>query len=189
MLVEFDFNLSQTDYEKFLKQEGQVYWLYGLSGSGKSTLANELCKYFFSEKRFAIILDGDSLRKTLNKDLGFSEEDRTENLRRMAEMAKFLAQKGVIVIASFITPLIAQRKMISQILKETQHQLVFIDSDIETCMKRDPKGIYKSYQEGKIQGLTGMDAPFEIGNPSVQIDTSSGPISSSLDSFIKTLIH
>ncbi len=167
-LSEFDFYLSKENYESLLGQSGKVLWFYGLSGSGKSTLANELSKNLFKKGKFVIVLDGDSMRKTISKDLGFSDEDRRQNLLRMAELAKFLASKGVIVLASFITPLKNIRDEISQVMRGVDFEFILVDADISVCQERDPKGLYKK----KIKNFTGIDSPFEKDVDHLSIDTT-----------------
>jgi len=189
VLKPFKNTIQESDYERLLGQKGRVIWFYGLSGSGKSTLSDALNRTLHERGRFSLILDGDSIRGTINQDLGFSEADRSENLRRTAELARFLAKRGAIVIVSFITPYREIRKKIADILHDVPHQLVFVNAGIETCKKRDPKGIYQAYKEGKIKSLTGVDASFEIGPHDFELDTELSSIEESLrDLIAKTQI-
>jgi adenylyl-sulfate kinase len=185
ILKPFTNSITEHDYEKLLGQRGRVIWFYGLSGSGKSTLSDALNRELYGRGRFSIILDGDTIRGSINQDLGFSESDRAENLRRTAQIARFLAQRGAIVIVSFITPFRAVRAKISGILHDVPHELIFVKAGIETCKKRDPKGIYAAYNEGKIKSLTGVDASFEIGPHDFELDTESSTIDETLQDLIK----
>jgi adenylylsulfate kinase len=151
-----------------------VVWLYGLSGSGKSTIANALEKRLFEMGNHTYCLDGDNIRLGLNKDLGFSAIDRLENVRRVAEVAKLMADAGLIVIVSLITPYEEQRKMIREILKGERLLEVYVKCDLETCEQRDPKGLYKKARAGEIQQFTGISDPFEEPlNANVVVDTPS----------------
>lgn len=138
-----------------------VVWLYGLSGSGKSTLANALEKRLFEMGNHTYCLDGDNTRLGLNKDLGFTAVDRVENVRRVAEVAKLMADAGMIVLASLITPYEEQRSLVKEILKEERLLDVYLECDLATCEKRDPKGLYKKARVGEIINFTGISDPFE----------------------------
>jgi adenylyl-sulfate kinase len=184
VLKEFRYTIGEKDYEALLGQKGRVIWLYGLSGSGKSTISDALNRDLYARGRFSIILDGDTIRSTINQDLGFSAADRNENVRRSAELARFLAKRGAIVIVSFITPFRASREKIAEILRDVPHTLLYVKAGIETCKKRDPKGIYRAYNEGKITSLTGIDSSFEIGPHDFELDTES----QSVDETLKDLL-
>jgi adenylylsulfate kinase len=152
--------LDRAAKEELLGQKGIVLWLYGLSGSGKSTIANEAERALHSEGRMTVILDGDNLRTGLNSNLGFSDDDRTENVRRVAETAKLLAGQGMIVFVSVITPLRRQRSLAGEIIGPDFHE-VYVKADFDTCAGRDPKGLYAKAKEGKISQFTGQDSGFE----------------------------
>jgi adenylylsulfate kinase len=152
--------LGRLDKEKLLGQRGLVLWLYGLSGSGKSTVANEVERALHAEGRMTVILDGDNLRVGLNKNLGFSDDDRTENVRRVSETAKLLAGQGIIVLVSVITPLRAHRRSAADIIGPDFHE-IYVKADFDTCAGRDPKGLYAKAREGKIGQFTGKDSGFE----------------------------
>jgi adenylylsulfate kinase len=152
--------LGRLDKEKLLGQRGLVLWLYGLSGSGKSTVANEVERALHAEGRMTVILDGDNLRVGLNKNLGFSDDDRTENVRRVSETAKLLAGQGIIVLVSVITPLRAHRRSAADIIGPDFHE-IYVKADFDTCAGRDPKGLYAKAREGKISKFTGKDSGFE----------------------------
>jgi adenylyl-sulfate kinase len=138
-----------------------VVWLYGLSGSGKSTIANALEKRLFEMGNHTYCLDGDNTRLGLNKDLGFSAIDRLENVRRVAEVAKLMADAGNIVLVSLITPYEEQRILVKEILKNELFLDVYLDCDLATCEQRDPKGLYKKARAGEISNFTGISDPFE----------------------------
>ncbi len=152
--------LGRFDKEKLLGQRGLVLWLYGLSGSGKSTVANEVERALHAEGRMTVILDGDNLRTGLNRNLGFSDDDRTENVRRVSETAKLLAGQGIIVLVSVITPLRAHRRSAAEIIGPDFHE-IYVKADFDTCAGRDPKGLYAKAKEGKIGQFTGKDSGFE----------------------------
>jgi adenylylsulfate kinase len=172
-------NLTQQDLtvrlDQRLKLKGHkslVIWFTGLSGSGKSTIANELDKLFNTNGLHTYILDGDNLRLGLNKDLTFTQEDRTENLRRVAEVAKIMTDAGIITIAAFITPLSSDRELVKDIIGIENFYDVFVDTSLEECMKRDVKGLYKKAQAGEIKNFTGISAPFEKpSNCHIRIET------------------
>jgi adenylylsulfate kinase len=138
-----------------------VVWLYGLSGSGKSTIANALEKRLFEMGNHTYCLDGDNTRLGLNKDLGFSAIDRLENVRRVAEVAKLMADAGNIVLVSLITPYEEQRTLVKEILKNERFLDVYLECDLATCEQRDPKGLYKKARAGEISNFTGISDPFE----------------------------
>lgn len=163
--------LDRAAKEKLLGQRGIVLWLYGLSGSGKSTIANEAERALHSDGRLTVILDGDNLRTGLNSNLGFSDDDRTENVRRVAETAKLLAGQAMIVFVSVITPLRHHRSMAREIIGPDFHE-VYIKADFDTCAGRDPKGLYAKAREGKIGQFTGRDSGFEEpGEAALVLDT------------------
>lgn len=152
-------------------KRGKVLWFTGLSGSGKSTIANLLSK----ELENSIVLDGDILRSGLSKDLGFSKEDRTENHRRVAEVAKIISNLGYNVIVAFISPYEIHRKTAKEILGD-KYVEIYISTSIDECIKRDPKGLYKRVKDGNIKNFTGIDDPYEIPkNPDIIVNTKNSP--------------
>ena len=168
--------LDRAAKEELLRQKGIVLWLYGLSGSGKSTIANEVERMLHGEGRLTVILDGDNLRTGLNGNLGFSDDDRTENVRRVAETAKLLAGQGIIVFVSVITPLRRQRAAAREIIGPDFHE-IYVKADFETCAERDPKGLYAKAKEGKIGQFTGKDSGFEEPeDPALLLDTQARSI-------------
>jgi adenylylsulfate kinase len=160
-LVEHAHKVTKEDRQQLLKQKSPVIWLTGLSGSGKSTIANELAIKLQQEGKLAYILDGDNVRMGLNKDLGFSDNDRKENIRRIAEVAKLLSDAGVIVITAFISPFREEREKAKEITGRDNFIEVFVRTSLETCEKRDPKGLYKKARAGEIPMFTGIDSPYE----------------------------
>ncbi|MCT4635850.1 MAG: adenylyl-sulfate kinase [Rickettsiales bacterium] len=145
-----------------LKQQGMVVWFTGLSGSGKSTITAELENYLFQQGYLVYRLDGDNIRHGLNNDLGFSKDDRTENVRRIAEVASLFRDAGFITLVSVITPLENMRTMAKNIIGKEYYKEIYVDAQLETCIKRDPKGLYKKALDGEILQFTGISDAFEI---------------------------
>lgn len=170
--TEFHRFLERKDKERLLQQKGVVVWLYGLSGSGKSTIANIAERRLHEAGRFTSILDGDNLRAGLNSNLGFSDEDRAENIRRNSEVAKLFASQGIINIVSVITPRRELRALARKTIGEDFIE-VFVKADYASCAKRDPKGLYAKAQAGKIKQFTGKDSGFEEpeGEAELVLDT------------------
>lgn len=158
---EFERFLKRTDREKHLKQKSIVIWLYGLSGSGKSTLANALDRRLHKNGFHSYTLDGDNLRTGLNNGLGFSDEDRYENIRRAAEVAKLFLEAGTIVITSFITPQKKFRSLAKEIIGAADFLEVYLQCSFEQCAKRDVKGLYQKAQKGQVEQFTGHKSTFE----------------------------
>ena len=165
--------VAPEEKETLLGQKGTVLWMYGLSGSGKSTIAAALERSLHEDGRFVVILDGDNFRHGLNSDLGFSDDDRKENVRRVAEVAKIFASQGIIVLVSVITPKRELRAQARTILGDFFHE-VFIKASFETCAARDPKGLYAKVAAGEIKQFTGKDSGFEEPDQAeLTIDTES----------------
>lgn len=168
----FDRMLPRSAKEALLGQSGAVVWMYGLSGSGKSTLAHRLERELHAEGRLVKVLDGDNVRSGLNRNLGFSDEDRLENIRRVAEVAKLFADCGVVVIASFITPHNELRRLAREIVGDADLLEVYVKASYETCAERDPKGLYAKVRAGEVRQFTGRDSAFEEPDrPDLVIDT------------------
>lgn len=168
----FDKMLPRSAKEDLLGQKGTVIWLYGLSGSGKSTLANLLERRLHEEGRFVKVLDGDNIRSGLNSNLGFSDEDRLENIRRVSEVAKLFADSGAIVVTSFITPNNELRRLARAVLGDDDLLEVYVKASFETCATRDPKGLYAKANAGEVKQFTGKDSAFEEPDrPDLVIDT------------------
>ena len=156
--------VSRSEKEARLGQRGQVIWFYGLSGSGKSTIAAALDRHLHEEGRFTKVLDGDNIRAGLNRNLGFSDDDRLENIRRIAEVAKLHAEAGIITLVSFITPKIELRMLARDIIGKDDLVLVYVKASFETCATRDPKGLYAKVAAGQVEQFTGKDSGFEEPN-------------------------
>ncbi len=153
----------------------RVLWLTGLSGAGKSTIADLVEQRLFSAGVHTCVLDGDNVRHGLNCDLGFSAEDRDENIRRVAEVAKLMVQSGLVVIAAFISPLRAERDAARALFEPCEFVEIFVDAPLAVVEERDPKGHYRRARAGEIKGLTGIDAPYEPPlQPELRIDTATG---------------
>ena len=159
-LTKHNFLVSREQREQISGHKGKVLWFTGLSGSGKSTLANALDEKLNSKKYNTYILDGDNVRMGLNKDLGFSPEDRKENIRRISEVAKLFAESGKVVMTAFISPYIDDRNEARKLIGEDFTE-IFVNTPIDECIKRDPKGLYKKALNGEIKGFTGIDAPYQ----------------------------
>ena len=170
------------------KQKGHkslVIWFTGLSGSGKSTIANALEKELFDRNIHTYALDGDNIRGGLNKNLGFSEEDRTENLRRIAEVAKLFLDSGTVVLSAFISPLRSDRQLIKDIIGAADFIEVFVDTPLEECERRDVKGLYKKARAGEIKNFTGIDAPYEAPlSPQLSIDTEKESVAGAVEKIL-----
>lgn len=169
----FDQMLSRSDKEKLLGQKGVMLWFTGLSGSGKSTVAIALERELQKRGLLCRILDGDNIRSGINKGLGFTAEDRRENIRRIAEVAKLFVDTGIITIAAFISPSNDLRRMASDIIGAEDFKEVYISTPLEVCEARDVKGLYAKARRGEIKNFTGISAPFEVPkHPALSIDTS-----------------
>ncbi len=169
----FDRMLSRSDKEKLLGQKGIMLWFTGLSGSGKSTVAIALERELQKRGLLCRILDGDNIRSGINKGLGFTAEDRRENIRRIAEVAKLFVDTGIITIAAFISPSNDLRRMASDIIGAEDFKEVYISTPLEVCEARDVKGLYAKARRGEIKNFTGISAPFEVPeHPALSIDTS-----------------
>jgi adenylylsulfate kinase len=175
--------VSRAEKEQRLRQRGHVIWLYGLSGSGKSTLAIALERSLTTQGFLTTLLDGDEIRAGLNHGLGFSDADRTENLRRAAEVARLFARSGIVTICAFITPRHSQRDLITQIVAPDDLTLIHLSASFSACAGRDPKGLYARAAANKIPQFTGRDSAFEAplpGPDALVVDTESEPPNASL---------
>lgn len=171
-VVWHDGYVSGKDRESLLGQKALTIWLTGLSAAGKLSLAFSLERVLVSEGRACYVLDGDNIRHGLNKNLGFSPKDRTENIRRIAEVARLMNDAGLIVITAFISPFVVEREMARQIIGPDNFREVFVSTTLEVCESRDPKGLYGKARSGQITQFTGISSPYEMpSDPDLVIDT------------------
>lgn len=183
-----DGQVSRDDRQKLLGQRGCTIWLTGLSGSGKSTIAVAAEKALSERGRLTYILDGDNIRHGLNANLGFSPEDRTENIRRIGEVSKLFTDAGVIVFSSFISPYRADRDAVRKIMGEGDFIEVYVNASVETCEGRDVKGLYKKARAGEIPEFTGISAPYEEPEkPEVVLDTNGQTVDQSVAELVAYL--
>jgi adenylylsulfate kinase len=183
-----DAHVSQEDREKLLNQKGAVLWFTGLSGSGKSTLANAVALKLHTGGHVTYVLDGDNIRHGLNKNLGFSPEDREENIRRIGEVGKLFADAGVIAMTAFISPYKADRTTARTLLPEGRFIEVYCACDLSVCEKRDPKGLYKKARAGEIKQFTGIDAPYEAPEkPEIFVDTGKNSLEVCIEKVLQYL--
>ncbi|AND39805.1 MULTISPECIES: adenylyl-sulfate kinase [Cytobacillus] len=151
----------------------KIIWFTGLSGSGKTTIANELEDILHSKGISTFILDGDNIRQGLNNDLGFSQEDRKENIRRIGEVAKLFVDSGIVVLVTFISPFASERKLVRDMVEKDEFIEVYVNCSLEECEKRDPKGLYQRAKNGEIKEFTGISSPYEVPeNPEIILETS-----------------
>lgn len=184
----FDKMLSRTDKEQLLGQRGVMLWFTGLSGSGKSTVAIALERELHRRGRLCRLLDGDNIRAGINANLGFSAEDRRENIRRIAEVAKLFVDTGIITIAAFISPTEEMRSMAAKIIGPEDFKEVYISTPIEECERRDVKGLYAKARRGEIPNFTGISAPFEAPkHPALSLDTSRLSLEESVAQLLRLL--
>ena len=160
--VQYNFKIDQKSRNNLNKHNSFVVWFTGLSGSGKSTICNSLEELLYTKKINTFTLDGDSVRNGLNKDLGFSDEERSENIRRVAEVSKILMNAGNVVLASFISPFQKDRDLVKEIVGKNNYLEVFVNTSLATCIERDPKGLYQKSKSGLIKSMTGIDSNYEI---------------------------
>jgi len=185
----FDRILQRMDKEKLLKQHSKVIWMTGLSGSGKTTIAICLEQELNKLGYLTQILDGDNVRTGINNNLGFSEEDRNENIRRIAEVSKLFLNCGIITINCFVSPMQNMRAMAKQIIGNDDFIEVYVNAPLEICEQRDVKGLYKKAREGKIKDFTGIDAPFEAPeNPDIEIKTNDLSIAQATEMILEKIL-
>lgn len=179
--------ITKTDRRGSNQHKSALIWITGLSASGKSSIATELEHRLFEEKIKTFVLDGDNVRHGLNKDLGFSPEDRKENLRRVGEVAKLLVNAGILTIAAFISPYASDREAIRGLFSRDNEEFieVYLKCDLAVCESRDPKGLYKKARRGEIPDFTGISQPYETpANPEITLETDRLSIKESVSSII-----
>jgi len=180
--------ITKEDRVKLLNQKGATIWLTGLSGSGKSTIAVELEHALIENKHQAYILDGDNIRHGLNKNLGFSPEDRTENIRRIGEVARLFTEANIITIAAFVSPYREDRDNVRKLLGHGEFVEIYVKCSLEVCETRDTKGLYKKARAGEVKDFTGISAPYEEPlNPELTIDSSMLSVEESTRSILNYL--
>ncbi|MGF9725965.1 adenylyl-sulfate kinase [Bacillus safensis] len=171
-IVWHDASITKKEYQQKNNHKSGIIWLTGLSGSGKSTIANAAARELFEQGYQVTVLDGDNVRHGLNKDLGFSDDDRKENIRRIGEVAKLFVEQGTIVITAFISPFQEDRHIVRQLVEDGEFHEVFVKCDLNVCEERDPKGLYKKARNGEIPFFTGIDSPYEEpATPELVLDT------------------
>lgn len=182
-------NITKERRFTLLKQKPCVIWFTGLSGSGKSTIANAVEVELFKREIKTYLLDGDNIRHGLNKDLGFSEIDRIENIRRIGEVSKLFVDSGLIVLTAFISPFKSDRQIAKSLVKYDEFIEVFVDTPLDVCESRDPKGLYKKAREGAIKNFTGISSPYELPeDPQIHIKTDKYSVNECTDIIINYLI-
>jgi len=185
----FDKMLNREQKQSLLHQKSLCVWFTGLSGSGKSTLALALENFLFKQGFKTALLDGDNIRHGINNDLGFSEKDRIENIRRIAEINKLFLQNGIITINTFVSPTNTIRRMAKDIIGHNDFYLIYTKASIETCESRDVKGLYKKARQGKIQNFTGISSVFEEPtNANLVLDTDNQTIEDCLNTIIENVL-
>ena len=163
---------TRADRERLNGHKGLVVWFTGLSGAGKSTLANALEAALHARGRRTYVLDGDNIRLGLSRDLGFTDADRAENIRRVAEVARLMMDAGLIVMTAFISPFRAERELARELIGADRHIEIHVSTPLEACEQRDPKGLYRKARRGQLRGMTGIDSPYEPPlHPDLSIDT------------------
>jgi adenylylsulfate kinase len=181
-------NVSSVERARILRHEPTTIWLTGLSGAGKSTIAYALEQQLIQDGRLAYVLDGDNVRHGLNRDLGFSPQDRTENIRRIAEVAKLFNEAGLLVITAFISPYRQDRTLAQDIIGAHRFIEVHVSTTLQICEERDPKGLYKKVRAGQIAEFTGISAPYEAPeNPALTLDTNGLTITESILKILQKL--
>ncbi len=171
-IIPHDYQISRSDRQKNKNHNSFLLWFTGLSGSGKSTIANVVEQELFKQGINTYTLDGDNIRKGINSDLTFSPEDRTENIRRIAEVANLMVDAGIVTLAAFVSPYKKDRENIKSIVKDVNFVEIYINTSVEECERRDVKGLYKKARAGEIKNMTGISAPYEAPeNPDIEIKT------------------
>lgn len=187
-IIWHDSSISKEARRKQNNHSSFVLWFTGLSGSGKSTVANALAQKLYDQNIRNYVLDGDNIRNGLNSDLSFSDDDRSENIRRISEVSKLFVDNGTVVLTAFISPFIQDREMAKRIVSEEEFIEIFVSCPIEECEKRDPKGLYSKARKGEIPDFTGIDSPYEEPiSPDFTIYTNEQSVSEIVDSILNLL--
>ena len=188
--VRHDYKITKADREKLNGHRSFLLWFTGLSGSGKSTLANLVEMELHKRGISTFSLDGDNIRQGINKDLSFAPEDRTENIRRIAEIAHLMVDAGVVTLAAFVSPYIKDRENIKSIVGDENFIEIYINTSLDECERRDVKGLYKKARAGEIKNMTGISAPYEApNNPDLEIITDNETIESSVETILDFIIQ
>lgn len=186
--TKYHFTVSQYDREKLNNHKAFLIWFTGLSGSGKSTIANALENELHTRNISTYSLDGDNIRQGINKDLGFSSEHRTENIRRIAEVAHLFVDAGLVTIASFVSPFRKDREDVKKIVGDDKFIEVYVSTSLEECERRDVKGLYKKAREGEITNMTGISAPYEAPiDAELEIDTERQSVEDSVQAILQLI--
>jgi len=181
-------SISKEDRRQKNNHHSCILWFTGLSASGKSTIANEVAKALYHLNVQQYVLDGDNIRHGLNKDLGFTDFDRTENIRRIGEVAKLFVDNGQIVLTAFISPFIADRNIVRSLVEQDEFIEVYVECSVETCESRDPKGLYKKAKNGEIQNFTGISSPYEAPiNPEITLNTDKQSVKECVETILQFL--
>jgi adenylyl-sulfate kinase len=189
-IVWHDHKITRAERSVNKNQKPCLLWFTGLSGSGKSTIANALDVVLHKRGYHTFLLDGDNVRHGLCSDLGFSDDDREENIRRVGEVCKLFADAGLIVMSAFISPFTSDRRMVRKLFPAGEFIEVFMDTPLETCEERDPKGLYRKARSGEIKHFTGIDSPYEIpSHPELRLDTSTMSVETCVDTLIAYLLE
>ena len=185
----YDQMMTRADKENLLHQHGLMVWFTGLSGSGKSTIAMGVERELHKRGILCRILDGDNIRSGINSNLGFSAEDRLENIRRIAEIGKLFVQTGIVTLACFVSPTNDVRRLARNIIGEDDFREVFVSTPLEECERRDVKGLYARARRGEVKDFTGISAPFEVPeNPTLEIDTSRLSLEESVNRVVELIM-
>lgn len=189
-IVWHDHKITRAERSVNKNQKPCLLWFTGLSGSGKSTIANALDVALHKRGYHTFLLDGDNVRHGLCSDLGFSDDDREENIRRVGEVCKLFADAGLIVMSAFISPFTSDRRMVRKLFPAGEFIEVFMDTPLATCEERDPKGLYQKARSGQIKHFTGIDSPYEIpSHPELRLDTSTMSVEECVDTLIAYLLE
>jgi adenylylsulfate kinase len=189
-IVWHDSSVTKEERRKKNNYQSMCIWFTGLSGSGKSTLANALARHLFEANIQTYVLDGDNIRHGLNKDLGFTDEDRKENIRRIGEVSKLFVDSGQIVLTAFISPFREDRQQVRDILSDNEFFEVYVKCSLDECEVRDPKGLYKKARNNEIKHFTGIDSPYEEPeNPAIIVDTETQTVEESVKQIVDFLVQ